>query len=148
MNKMKRNLSGIKGMDKLPGALVVIDTKRELSSIKEARKLGIPTVCLIDTDGDPELADIAIPGNDDSMRSIDVVVRELCLAIAEGKQARQQTREGDGPAPAGDAGDRGDRGDRPDGDRQRRSRRSQYRADDQPASAPEGTALGPAPAKA
>jgi len=95
MNKMKRNLSGIKGMDKLPGALVVIDTKRELSAIKEARKLGIPTVCLIDTDGSPELADIAIPGNDDSMRSIDVVVRELCLAIAEGKQQRQSEK----PAP-------------------------------------------------
>jgi small subunit ribosomal protein S2 len=74
-------------MEKLPGALVVIDVKREITALKEARKLGIPTICLIDTDGDPELADIAIPGNDDSMRSIDVIVRELCLAVAEGAAA-------------------------------------------------------------
>jgi small subunit ribosomal protein S2 len=145
MNKMKRNLSGIKGMDKLPGALVVIDTKREISSIREARKLGIPTVCLIDTDGAPELADIAIPGNDDSMRSIDVVVRELCLAIAEGKQQRQAAREGgpqagpggpDGGDQGGDRGPGGPGGDRPRG----RSRRAQFRSDDAPAVDPAAAA--------
>jgi small subunit ribosomal protein S2 len=127
MKKIKRNLDGIRHMDKLPGALVIIDVKRELNALREARKLGIPTVCLIDTDGDPDLADIAIPGNDDSMRSIDVVVRELCAAVAEGKQQRQarpQSAEGD------DSG--GGSGDRP-----RRSRRSQYRADSGP-SVPEG----------
>jgi small subunit ribosomal protein S2 len=88
MRKIKRNLDGIRRMKKLPGALVIIDVRRETTAIKEARKLGIPTVCLIDTDANPELADIAIPGNDDSMRSIDVVIRELCKAIAEGKQQR------------------------------------------------------------
>ena len=77
-------------MDKLPGVLVVIDVKREDNALKEARKLGIPTICLIDTDGDPELVDIPIPGNDDTMRSIDVVIRELCLAVAEGKHQRRQ----------------------------------------------------------
>jgi small subunit ribosomal protein S2 len=147
MNKMKRNLSGIKGMDKLPGALVVIDTKRELSAIKEARKLGIPTVCLIDTDGSPELADIAIPGNDDSMRSIDVVVRELCLAIAEGKQQRQSEKPAPGQRGTGegerDGGDTGIGG--PDGDRPRRSRRSQFRADEPSAPA---EAIAPGVAKA
>jgi small subunit ribosomal protein S2 len=141
MNKMRRNLSGIKGMDKLPGALVIIDTKRELSAIREARKLGIPTVCLIDTDGDPELADIAIPGNDDSMRSIDVVIRELCLAIAEGKQARTMNQAGDQRGPGGPGGGEGGEGGAggPGGDRPRRSRRSQFRADDTagaPAEAP------------
>src|SRR5215510_4554688 len=84
--KIDRNLRGIRGMDKLPGAMVVIDVKREINALREAKKLGIPTICLIDTDGDPDLADIPIPGNDDSMRSIDVVIRELCIAIADGKQ--------------------------------------------------------------
>lgn len=126
MKKIRRNLDGIRHMEKLPGALIIIDVKRELNALREARKLGIPTVCLIDTDGDPELADIAIPGNDDSMRSIDVVVRELCAAIAEGKQQRQQR-----PAQA-EGGDEGG------ADRPRRSRRSQYRADDAGAAMPEG----------
>src|ERR1043165_122002 len=97
-DKIKRNLEGIRKMDKLPGALIAIDVKREVTALKEARKLGVPTIALIDTDGDPELVDIPIPGNDDSMRSIDVIMRELCLAVAEGKQQRSATpggREGD-----------------------------------------------------
>ena len=69
MRKIKRNLDGIRAMGKLPGAVVVIDVRREATALKEARKLGIPTICLIDTDGDPDDADIPIPGNDDSMRS-------------------------------------------------------------------------------
>ncbi len=94
--KILRNLEGIRSMAKLPGALVVIDVKREMNAIMEAKKLGIPTICLIDTDGDPDLADIPIPGNDDSMRSIDVIIRELCAAVVEGKNQRvvaQQSEE-------------------------------------------------------
>lgn len=131
MKKIRRNLDGIRNMDKLPGCLIIIDVKRELNALREARKLGIPTVCLIDTDGDPELADIAIPGNDDSMRSIDVVVRELCAAIAEGKQQRQQR-----PAQA-EGGEEGAGGERP-----RRSRRTQYRADEAAPSVPESADAG------
>ncbi|MGP1310320.1 MAG: 30S ribosomal protein S2 [Phycisphaerales bacterium] len=121
MKKIKRNLDGLRTMHKLPGVMVVIDTKRELNALREARKLGIPTICLIDTDGDPDLADIAIPGNDDSMRAIDVVLRELCAAVSEGKQQRQMSgdREGEGDQT-------GAEGEQP----RRRSRRSQYRADD------------------
>ncbi|MCA9272160.1 MAG: 30S ribosomal protein S2 [Phycisphaerales bacterium] len=100
MRKIKRNLDGIRRMEKLPGALVIIDVTNEMTAINEARKLGIPTVCLIDTDADPAYADIPIPGNDDSMRSIDVVVREICKSIAEGKQNRTETatagRDADG----------------------------------------------------
>ncbi|MFU8827927.1 MAG: 30S ribosomal protein S2, partial [Phycisphaerales bacterium] len=130
MKKIKRNLDGIRGMTKLPGALVVIDVKRETNAIMEAKKLGIPTVCLIDTDGDPEMADIPIPGNDDSMRSIDVVIRELCAAITEGKTMRAQqapAREGEGGENAGQP--------------QRRSSRSQFRAaeDKAPAASEEKT---------
>jgi small subunit ribosomal protein S2 len=116
--KIDRNLGGIRTMNKLPGALVVVDVRREVTALREARKLGIPSICLIDTDGDPALADIPIPGNDDSMRSIDVIVRELCKAIAEGKQQRQPERSSE---PAEDA----------QGQQPRRSRRAQFRADDE-----------------
>lgn len=108
MHKIKRNLDGIRRMEKLPGALVIIDVTNEMTAINEARKLGIPTVCLIDTDADPAYADIPIPGNDDSMRSIDVVVREICKSIAEGKQMRSETATAgrDSEASQGDQGQR------------------------------------------
>jgi small subunit ribosomal protein S2 len=121
--KIQRNLEGIRRMDKLPGALVAIDVRREETALREAKKLGIPTICLIDTDGDPDLADIPIPGNDDSMRSIDVVVRELCKAVAEGKQSRQLTdavARDEGSAALAAMG------------APRRSRRAQFRADEPP----------------
>ena len=124
MKKIKRNLDGIRRMDKLPGVMVVIDVNREVNALREAKKLGIPTICLIDTDGDPDLVDIPIPGNDDSMRAIDAVVRELCAAVADGKTQRATTPED------GDEQDAGPADERP-----RRSRRSQFRADgsgDQP----------------
>jgi len=124
MRKIKRNLDGIRRMNKMPGAVVAIDVNRETTALREARKLGIPTICLIDTDGNPDMVDIAIPGNDDSMRSIDVIVRELCKAIADGKQSRIE------PARARD-----EKGSS-DSDAPRRSRRAQFRADDETAAAP------------
>jgi small subunit ribosomal protein S2 len=127
--KIDRNLGGIRKMSKLPGAVVVIDVRREVTALREARKLGIPTICLIDTDGDPDFADIPIPGNDDSMRSIDVIVRELCKAIAEGKQQRRPESDEDKGEPA-------EKGGPP-----RRSRRAQFRAEEEkPASAEEPVA--------
>jgi small subunit ribosomal protein S2 len=116
--KIYRNLNGIRNMGKLPGVLVVIDVNREMTALREARKLGIPAISLIDTDGDPDVVDIPIPGNDDSMRSIDVTIRELCKAIVEGKQQRPidaGRKEGDTDSASSD---------------RRRSRRAQYRADD------------------
>lgn len=123
--KIFRNLSGIRNMEKLPGVLVIIDARVETTALNEARKLGIPTIGLIDTDGNPDHVDIPIPGNDDSMRSIDVVVRELCKAINEGRQAREVARAAGGVDE-----------DAADADQPRRSRRAQYRADD--ASPPRG----------
>ena len=120
MRKIHRNLDGIRHMNKLPGAMVVIDARRETNAIREAQKLGIPVVSLIDTDANPDLADIAIPGNDDSMRSIDVIVRELIAAINDGRQARSVKSEG-----ADDAGQAEDA----DAGQRRRSSRSQFRAD-------------------
>jgi small subunit ribosomal protein S2 len=115
--KITRNLQGIRTMEKLPGAMVVIDVSRELNALREAHSLGIPTVCLVDTDGDPDLVDIPIPGNDDSMRSIEVIVRELCDAVTRGKAGRAASAKGEQPE-EGQSGGR------------RRSMRSQYRADD------------------
>ena len=116
--KIKRNLEGIRNMTDMPGALVIVDVRKEVTAINEARKLGIKTICLLDTDGDPDMADIAIPGNDDSMRAIDVVVRELCMAVAEGKQMRD-LRQASGQGGEGGGQDGG----------QRRSRRAQFRRD-------------------
>jgi small subunit ribosomal protein S2 len=88
--KMKRNLDGIRKMDRLPKAMVIIDPGFEHIAVKEAKKLGIPTICLIDTEGDPDWADIPIPGNDDSMRGIDIVLREIADGILEGLQVRPE----------------------------------------------------------
>ncbi len=88
MRKILRNLGGIREMTRLPGALVIVDQKREIIAVKEANKLHIPVVCLLDTDCDPDLVDIPIPGNDDAMRAIELIVKELCGAIAEGTVAR------------------------------------------------------------
>ncbi len=91
--KITRNLDGIRTMNKLPGALVVIDVKREHIAVKEAGKLRIPTVGLVDTDSDPEGVDIIIPGNDDAMRAIELILDELAEAIEEGKRGRKSETE-------------------------------------------------------
>jgi small subunit ribosomal protein S2 len=83
--KMFRNLNGMRTMNRMPECLVVIDPKKEKNCIMEARKLGITTVALIDTDCDPDLVDLPIPGNDDSIRSIELVLQQLASAVLEGK---------------------------------------------------------------
>ena len=101
--KMYRNLNGMRTMNRLPECMVIVDPKKEKNAIKEARKLGIATVALIDTDCDPDQVDLPIPGNDDSMRSIDLIVNILADAIAEGKakaaSEQQQKSEGAEPKP-------------------------------------------------
>jgi len=86
--KIRRNLDGVRTLTKLPGALVIIDVHREHNAVKEAKKLKIPTICLIDTDSDPDFADIPIPGNDDAIRAIDTVLIQLADAVEEGKRGR------------------------------------------------------------
>jgi small subunit ribosomal protein S2 len=88
MRKIRRNLDGIRTMERLPGALVVVDARREDLAIREARALNIPTVSLLDTDSDPDLIDIPIPGNDDGMRAIEIIIGQLASAAAEAKAAR------------------------------------------------------------
>src|SRR4030095_2636532 len=82
--KMYRNLNGMRTMNRLPECLVVIDPKKEKNAGKEAQKVGAPTVSLIDHDSDPDTVDLPIPGNDDSIRSIELIARHLADAIIEG----------------------------------------------------------------
>ena len=91
--KMYRNLNGMRTMNRLPECLVVVDPRKEKNAVREARKLGITTVSLIDTDCDPDEVDLPIPGNDDGIRSIEIVVRHLADAILAGKAALPTRRE-------------------------------------------------------
>lgn len=83
--KMHRNLNGIRDMSRLPKCLVVVDPKKERNAVREARKLGIVTVALIDTDCDPDTIDLPIPGNDDGIRSVELIVSQLADAVMAGK---------------------------------------------------------------
>ncbi|HWL94432.1 MAG TPA: 30S ribosomal protein S2 [Phycisphaerae bacterium] len=102
--KIFRNLEGIRTLTRLPGAIVVVDIKREHIAIKEAQKLRIPTVCLVDTDSNPDGADIIIPGNDDAMRGIELVIAALADAVEEGKRGREAMAQKDGEQSAGGPG--------------------------------------------
>jgi small subunit ribosomal protein S2 len=112
---MYRNLNGMRSMNRLPECVVTFDPKKEKNAIRESRKLGITTVALIDTDCDPDDVDLPIPGNDDGIRSIELIARHLADAVIDGSavaatQAPRESvpaasdgeppREGDGePAP-------------------------------------------------
>ena len=98
--KIKRNLEGIRNMSKLPGAVVVIDCRREHLGLREARKLGITTIGLIDTNSDPDTVDIAIPGNDDAMRTIELLLKEMAESVEEGKAAKPSGQEEEARRPS------------------------------------------------
>ncbi len=83
--KLLRNLDGLRTMDRLPTCLVLVDPKHEAIAVAEAHKIGAYTVALIDSDGDPDEIDIAIPGNDDSMKVVTIIVNKLADAVLEGK---------------------------------------------------------------
>jgi len=85
MRKIKANLQGVRNMSRLPGAVVVVDAKKEYLALREAKKLDIATVGLLDTDSDPDTVDVAIPANDDSIRAVDLILNELADAVAIGK---------------------------------------------------------------
>jgi small subunit ribosomal protein S2 len=92
--KIRRNLLGIREMNRLPDALVIVDPKREHIAVKEAKRMGITTIALIDTDSDPDTIDLPIPGNDDSIRSIEVVVGKLADSVLEGRAALPPEQQG------------------------------------------------------
>ena len=86
MNKLERNLGGIKEMDKLPGVIFLVDPKKERIAVLEAKKLNIPIIGLVDTNCNPEEVDYAIPGNDDAIRAVKLIADVMANAVIEGKQ--------------------------------------------------------------
>ncbi|MCX6436663.1 MAG: 30S ribosomal protein S2 [Actinobacteria bacterium] len=97
--KLFKNLDGIRHMTKLPSAIWVVDTKKEHLAVQEAKKLGIPVIAILDTNCDPDEVDFKIPGNDDAIRSIELLTRVITDAIAEGLKARSAAA----PAPVATA---------------------------------------------
>src|SRR5262249_22599478 len=87
LSKITRNLQGIRDMNRLPDAMIVVDPHREDIAVKEAQRMGVTTLALIDTDSDPDTVDLPIPGNDDSIRSIELILGKLADAIREGRAA-------------------------------------------------------------
>ena len=87
--KLEKYLGGVKDMKKLPGALFVVDSRKEKNAIAEARKLNIPIVAIVDTNCDPDEIDYVIPGNDDAIRAIKLISQTMANAVLEGKQGEQ-----------------------------------------------------------
>ncbi len=93
-DKLERNLSGIQDMERVPEAVYVIDTKREHIAVKEARKLGIPVVAIVDTNCDPDEVDYVIPGNDDAIRACSLITKVLADAMQEGQYMAYRSMQG------------------------------------------------------
>jgi small subunit ribosomal protein S2 len=120
--------------------MIVIDQRREINAIREANKMGIPVVCLLDTDCDPDMVDIPIPGNDDAMKAIEIVLRELGTAIQGGIAGRTDKAAEEAAAAAAEGGTG-------DAQRPRRSRRvAMGRAGETPAATAAPEAQPPQPA--
>jgi len=96
--RLERNLSGIRGMQKLPGAIIIIDTIKENIAVAEANKLSIPAIAIVDTKCDPDQIDYPIPGNDDAIRSIKLICEKLADAITEGRSELLEEQEDEGGA--------------------------------------------------
>ena len=146
-DKLSKNLSGIKTMRRLPGLIFIVDSKKERIAVEEANKLGIPLIAITDTNADPDLITVPIAGNDDAIRSVELITKAIADTIAEARLAAPVRREedeaemttyssdrGEGAAPArGDRGPGGPGGpggpSGSDDDRKRRPRRRRARPD-------------------
>jgi len=95
---LEKNLGGIKMMNSLPGAIYVVDTRKEQTAVLEANRLGIPVVAIVDTNCNPDEVDFIVPGNDDAIRSIRLITSRIADAVIEGRQLHNR-----GPAPQPDA---------------------------------------------
>ncbi len=93
--KLERNLGGIKKMNRLPGALFVVDTQRENIAVMEANRLGMPVVAIVDTNCDPDVIDYPIPGNDDAIRAIRLVTSKIADACIEGREKFSEIQQAD-----------------------------------------------------
>jgi small subunit ribosomal protein S2 len=123
-DKLSKNLAGIKNMTRLPGLLFVIDAKRERIAVSEANKLGIPIVGIVDTNADPDLITVPIAGNDDAIRSVELITRALADSVAEARReapVREEVEETESYTYSSD------RGAEPEGDAERKRRRPKRR---------------------
>ena len=93
IEKLEKYLGGIKTMNKLPGALFIVDPRKERIAVAEAKKLGIPIVAIVDTNCDPDEIDYVIPGNDDAIRAIKLISQTMANAIIEGRQGAQSAED-------------------------------------------------------
>ena len=90
MKRIRRNLEGVRELHGLPGALIVVDPRREDNAMREAKRMNVPVICVLDTDCDPTFADIVIPANDDAMSSVQLVLSKLSEAILEGRKSADE----------------------------------------------------------
>ncbi len=108
--KLEKNLGSIKDLNRLPSALFIVDVQKEMNAVKEANRLGIPVIAMVDTCCDPTLVDYVIPANDDATKSIAVIMDAMCAAISEGLEERklekdkEETEEGETTEAAAPAG--------------------------------------------
>lgn len=93
LEKLRKNLTGIKNMKRLPDLVVIVDQKRESTAVQECRTLGIPIISILDSNCDPDLTDIPIPGNDDAIRSIKLIIGKLADSICEGNKGQTASFE-------------------------------------------------------
>lgn len=93
LEKLRKNLTGIKNMKRLPDLVVIVDQKRESTAVQECRTLGIPIISILDSNCDPDLTDIPIPGNDDAIRSIKLIIGKLADSICEGNKGQLSSFE-------------------------------------------------------
>jgi len=124
--KLSRNLEGIKQMGRLPGALFVVDAKKEKIAVAEANKLGIPVVAIVDTNADPDVITVPVPGNDDAIRSVSLITAALADVIKEARAQmpmREVAEDLEAETYSTDAGTEGDA----DADRKRRRPRRKRR---------------------
>jgi len=91
--KLMRNLDGIRTLERLPGALLIVDPKHEMTAVKEAKRMGIPVIAQLDTDADPDDIDLPIPANDDAIRSIELIIGKMADAVQEGATYRKEHPE-------------------------------------------------------
>ncbi|MCL2188352.1 MAG: 30S ribosomal protein S2 [Defluviitaleaceae bacterium] len=105
MEKLQRNLGGVKNMKRLPNVIFIVDARKEHIAIQEARNLGIPLVGIVDTNCDPDEIDYVIPGNDDAIRAVKLIAGKLADAVLEARQGEQDEDPGEAEAPAEEEGE-------------------------------------------
>src|SRR5919202_4483823 len=127
--KLSKYLSGIASMTRTPGLMFVVDSKKERIAVSEANKLGIPIVAIVDTNADPDLITVPIAGNDDAIRSVELITRAIADAVAEARQAApQRAEEDEAEGMSTYSSDRGAEQPAEDAERRRRRRPRRRRA--------------------